>query len=81
MMGSDDEAIRVILPEGDRDLGLTIFAGITRTKAYEDDEPVVRTGEPQLMLSLRRIVVWFNTLSTVLKSRELKAILKATPGV
>lgn len=75
VMGNNDEALRVLLQEGDHDLEQMVFADVTELPASNDNDPVI-TWEPAVLFSPKWVRMLFNVLSVVLKSRELNAILK-----
>lgn len=76
-MDNDNESFRVNLHDGDLDLDQTIITDAANPTASDEDEPAVHTHEPAVIFSLRRVRLVYNVMSTVLKSREFKAILKS----
>lgn len=44
MMGNNDEALRVLLEEGDPDLEQTVFADASEPSATDDEELVITYG-------------------------------------
>lgn len=75
--GNNDEALPVILHDGDFDLGHTISMEVARLASSEDDELVVKTQDLEVIFSSRWINIMHNGLYIFMETCELKAILKA----
>lgn len=65
MMGNNDEALRVLLLEGDPDLEQTAFADVADPSSSDDAEHVV-TQEPAVLFDIKWVRMLYNFLPAVL---------------
>lgn len=76
MIRNNEEAIRVLLQEGDPDIEHTIFVDVNELSASKDSDYVTTEQETEVLVLLRWVRMLFYVWSTVIKSCELKAMLK-----
>jgi len=71
-----EEAVRVLLREGDEDLEDTVFEDVIETVATEEAPAVVLRTESAVVFTKRWVSILFSVLSTLVKSKDLQAVVK-----
>lgn len=76
IMGNDYEAMRVVLREGDPELEPTMSEDIDVASTQENGVAVMPSVKPEVTFSSQWVKMLFIVLSAVIRSRELKVLLK-----